>query len=113
MNGTKIAAWVAGIAVALCGSLGLYTAASTPVLNAPVVVRLPDAALNVVCSRTARACYLPGLPDFIWLGPDANDATLQHETLHYLYPAWSECEVSNHLYATTHLEDTYHRTGVC
>lgn len=113
MNAVKVAAWCAGVSVGLCGILGAYVAHGQPVGSSPVVLSVPDAVMDVVCSPTAIGCYLSGLPDFVWLGPDADDATLGHEMLHYLHPQWSECEVSEHLYSTTGLKDAYNRSGFC
>ena len=77
-----------------------------PFGTAPVVVR------TTLIGENYQGRYVPYLPDFIFVQPDANATTVAHETLHYEHPTWTECEVSSTL-AAQGLYDSYHKTGEC
>lgn len=85
-----------------------------PVGHNPIVWVVPDSILFVVCPGT-WGCYHHALPDLIMLSQTGSEhpATLPHEMLHYSYPNWSECEVSDYLFTTTGLSDGYKVNGDC
>lgn len=107
----KVVSIATSALVGTFGMLALYTAHG-PVLSEPVVLTVPDGVMSMWCGE-AWGCYQNALPDLIVLSETGAkyDATLPHEMLHYTHPEWSECEVSNHLYATTGLTDGY--WGTC
>lgn len=113
MGKVKIAAWVAGVSVSLLSGLALY-GAHGPIGSEPIVLTLPTQVMDVVCPET-RGCYKVSIPDFILLTEKgvSNGVTIHHETLHYNHPDWSECEVSNYLFETQGLSDSYHDEGAC
>lgn len=105
----KVVAFIAGGTVSVAGLLGVYTL-SGPVLDAPIVLTIPEGVMDIVGGEHTSGLYVKSLPDFIFLTPqgEADDATLPHEMLHYVHPTWTECEVSDYLYSITGLVDGYH-----
>lgn len=110
----KVVSIATSALVGTFGMLAVYTAHG-PVSHTPIAVVIPDAVMNVACGENTVGCYLPWMPDFIWLNDYGvtHPTIIAHETLHYEHPQWSECEVSNYLFETTGAKDFYQYEGGC
>ena len=109
----RVAATVAGLAVA---GLGVTAAIKAP---KPVTVSVPAIVyVQHPCGVYANGCFDASRPNQIEIGPTAQASTIPHEMLHWtLYrdgnPRYGdECYVSG-LLALRGIEDTYNAIGWC